>query len=149
MPPEKILALSPWTGLLQEPHRDMVDDVVAQLCKAADGPLNDLRTRTRPEDRTPAPTFPTDRIVADADLAVDGLLLDSKSTRYTRTLRQPEAWQLTGYLLLDKDDCSRIDALGLCLSRSGTLASWPVEEYLELLGACRREIPAFRAAFTE
>ncbi|MFF4590427.1 hypothetical protein [Streptomyces sp. NPDC001388] len=25
----------------------------------------------------------------------------------------------------------------------------PVEEYLDLLGACRREIPAFRAAFTE
>ncbi|MEU1265629.1 hypothetical protein ABZ473_26875 [Streptomyces cellulosae] len=35
------------------------------------------------------------------------------------------------------------------LSRSVTLASWPVEEYLDLLRACRRRIPAFRAAFTE
>ncbi|MEU1701816.1 hypothetical protein [Streptomyces pseudogriseolus] len=135
--------------LLQLPHRDMVADVVAQLYKAADSPLNDLRTRTRPEDCTPTPTFPTDRIAADADLAVDGLLLDFKSTRYTRTLRQAEAWQLTGYLLLDTDDRYRIDTVGLYLSRSGTLASWPVEEYLYLLGACRREIPAFRAAFTE
>jgi hypothetical protein len=135
--------------LLQLPHRDMVADVVAQLHKAADGPLIDLRTRTRPQDCTPAPTFPTDRIAADADLAVDGLLLDFKSTRYTRTLRQAEAWQLTGYLLLDTDDRYRIDTLGLYLSRSGTLASWPVEEYLDLLGACRREISAFRAAFTE
>lgn len=135
--------------LLQLPHSDMVADVVTQLYKAADGPLNDLRTRTRSEDCTPAPTFPTDRIAADADLAVDGLLLDFKSTRYTRTLSQAEAWQLTGYLLLDTDDRYRIDTLGLYLSRSGTPASWPVEEYLDLLGACRRRIPAFRAAFTE
>jgi hypothetical protein len=70
----------------------MVTDVVAQLYKAADGPLNDLRRRTRPEGCTSAPTFPTDRISADADLAVDGLLLDFESTRYTRTLRQAEAW---------------------------------------------------------
>jgi hypothetical protein len=135
--------------LLQLPHPEMVADVVAQLYKAADGPLNDLRTRTQPEDCTPDPTFPTDRISADADLAVDGLLLDFKSTQYTRTLRQAEAWQLTGYLLLDTNDKYQIDALGLYLSRSGTLASWPVEEYLDLLGACRREIPAFRTAFTE
>jgi hypothetical protein len=28
--------------------------------------------------------------VADTDLAVDGLLVDFKSTRYTRTLRRPK-----------------------------------------------------------
>ncbi|MGW6404106.1 hypothetical protein ACWFRP_39190, partial [Streptomyces sp. NPDC055134] len=95
------------------------------------------------------PTFPTDRISADADLAVDGLLLDFKSTRSARTLRQAEAWQLIGYLLLDTADQYRIDTVGLYLSRSGTLASWPVEEYLELLGACRRDIAVFRGAFTE
>jgi hypothetical protein len=111
--------------------------------------VNDLRARTRPEDCTPAPTFPTDRIAADADLAIDGLLLDFKSTRYTRTLRQAEAWQLTGYLLLDTDDRYRVDTVGLYLSRSGTLATWPVEEYLELLGACRRDVLAFRTGFTE
>ncbi|MEU0646070.1 hypothetical protein [Streptomyces umbrinus] len=42
-----------------------------------------------------------------------------------------------------------IDTLGLYLTRSGRLATWPVEEYLELLGACRRELPVFRTAFTE
>ncbi|MEU5298582.1 hypothetical protein [Streptomyces umbrinus] len=135
--------------LLDLPHRDMVADVVAQLYKAVSGPLNALRTRTRPENCTPGPTFPTDRITADADLCVDGLLLDFKSTRYTRTIRQAEAWQLTGYLLLDTDDRYRIDTLGLYLTRSGRLATWPVEEYLELLGACRRELPVFRTAFTE
>ncbi|MER7196705.1 hypothetical protein CG723_41040 [Streptomyces sp. CB01635] len=135
--------------LLELPHRDMVADVVAQFYKAADGPLDALRTRSRPEDCTPGPTFPTARISADADLAVDGLLLDFKSTRSTRTLRQAEAWQLIGYLLLDTTDQYRIDTVGLYLSRSGTLASWPVEEYLELLGACRRDLTVFRSTFTE
>ncbi|MFD3381301.1 hypothetical protein [Streptomyces sp. NPDC058697] len=135
--------------LLELPHRDMVADVVAQLYNAASGPLDSLRTRTRPEDCTPGPTFPTDRITADADLCVDGLLLDFKSTRHTRTIRQAEAWQLTGYVLLDTDDRYRIDTLGLYLTRSGTLATWPVEEYLELLGSCRRELPVFRTAFAE
>jgi hypothetical protein len=134
--------------LLQLPDRDMVADVVAQLYRAADGPLDALRARTRPKDCMPGPTFPTSRIGADADLAVDGLLLDFKSTRHPRTLRQAEAWQLTGYLLLDTADQYRIDSLGLYLTRSCTLAAWPVEEYLELLGACRRDLAAFRAAFT-
>lgn len=80
---------------------------------------------------------------------VDGLLLDFKSTRYSGTLRQAETWQLIGYLLLDTADQYRIDTVGLYLSRSGALASWPVEEYLELLGACRRDIAVFRSAFTE
>ncbi|MEV6197516.1 hypothetical protein AB0M19_34555 [Streptomyces sp. NPDC051920] len=135
--------------LLQLPHPDMVADVVAQLHAAADGPLAALRSRTRPKHCTPGPTFATSRISADADLAVDGLLLDFKSTRHPRTLRQTEAWQLAGYLLLDTADQYRIDTLGLYLTRSGTLATWPVEEYLELLGACRRDLAAFRAAFTE
>ncbi|MDX3209908.1 hypothetical protein [Streptomyces scabiei] len=135
--------------LLQLPHRDMVADVVAQLYKAADGPLKALRDRSRSEDCTPGPTFSTHHLTADADLAVDGLLLDFKSTRATRTLRQAEAWQLAGYLLLDTEDRYRIDTVGLYLTRSGTFASWPVEEYLELLGACRRDLTVFRAAFTE
>ncbi|MGW1507002.1 hypothetical protein ACWCQW_52950 [Streptomyces mirabilis] len=135
--------------LLQLPHRDMVADVVAQLHEAADSPLEALRARSRPEDCTPGPTFPTHHLTADADLAVDGLLLDFKSTRSTRTLRQAEAWQLAGYLLLDAQDRYRIDTVGLYLTRSGAFASWPVEEYLELLGACRRDLTVFRAAFTE
>ncbi|MFI6468534.1 hypothetical protein [Streptomyces sp. NPDC050538] len=135
--------------LLQLPHRDMVADVVAQLYKAADSPLQALRDRTRPEDCTPGPTFATCHLTADADLAVDGLLLDFKSTRSTRTLRQAEAWQLAGYLLLDAADRYRIDTVGLYLARSATLATWPVEEYLELLGACRRDLTAFRTVFTE
>ncbi|MFI0742654.1 hypothetical protein ACH4PU_31925 [Streptomyces sp. NPDC021100] len=137
--------------LLQLPNRDMVNDVVHQLYLAATGPLEALRARTRPQDCIGGPTFPGVNITADADLVVDGLLLDFKSTKhpFARGLPKQTADQLIGYLLLDTADRYRIDTLGLYLTRSGVLASWPVEEYLDLLGACRREIPAFRAAFTE
>ncbi|TJZ94450.1 hypothetical protein [Actinacidiphila oryziradicis] len=58
-------------------------------------------------------------------------------------------WQLLGYLLLDTSDRYRLDTLGLYLTRSGTLATWPLDEYLALLGARRRDVPAFRAALAE
>ncbi|MCX5087624.1 hypothetical protein OOK36_01595 [Streptomyces sp. NBC_00365] len=60
-----------------------------------------------------------------------------------------EAWPLIGYLLLDTAVQYRIDTVGLYLSRSGMLASRLMEVYLELLGACRRDIAVFRGAFTE
>lgn len=34
-------------------------------------------------------------------------------------------------------------------SRSGVLTSWPVDDYLALLGACRRDLTALRGVFAE
>ncbi|MFF3129493.1 hypothetical protein ACFVRD_46610 [Streptomyces sp. NPDC057908] len=124
-------------------------DVVAQLHQAADGPLNTLRARTRPEDCTPGPTFPAARITADADLVVDGLLLDFKSDKHPHRFPKASAWQLLGYLLLDTADHYRIDTVGFYLSRSAVLATWPVEDYLDLLGTCRRDLAALRSVFAE
>lgn len=137
------------TALLELPSRDLVSDVVDQLHQAAGGPLQDLRARTRPEDCIPGPTFPDTRLTADADLIADGMLIDFKSTRHPHTLRKADAWQLLGYLLLDTADHYRIDSVGFHLTRSDTLVSWPVEEYLDLLGACRRDLTALRTAFNE
>ncbi|QIB49470.1 hypothetical protein [Streptomyces aureoverticillatus] len=139
-----------FTRLLELPHRDLVTDVTAQLHKAADGPLKALRARTRPEDCTGGPTFAGAQITADADLTVDGLLLDFKSTRHPLAeMSQRTAWQLTGYLLLDAADRHRIDTVGLYLTRSGVLASWPVDDFLALLGACRRDLTELRGVFAE
>ncbi|OKK05268.1 hypothetical protein AMK09_37565 [Streptomyces sp. CB02488] len=135
--------------LLQLPHRDLVADVVAQLYRAAEGPLAALRARTRPENCAPGPTFPHARIAADADLVADGLLLDFKSARKPHDLPKNTAWQLLGYLLLDTTDQYRIDTVGLYMTRSGILATWPVDEFLALLGTCRRELPALRAVLAE
>ena len=56
------------------------------------------------------------------------MLIHFRSTRHTRTIRQVEAWQLVGYLLLDVEDRYRIDTVGLYLTPSATLVSWPVAE---------------------
>ncbi|MEU6213075.1 hypothetical protein ABZ891_24665 [Streptomyces sp. NPDC047023] len=137
--------------LLQLPNQDMVDDVVHQLYLATTGPLEALRARTQAQDCTGGPTFPGANITADADLVVDGLLLDFKSTKhpFARGLSQQTANQLLGYLLLDTADRYRIDTLGLYLTRSGILASWPVEEYLNLLGTCRRDLSDLRTVVAE
>ncbi|MFE6274095.1 hypothetical protein ACFVQ9_35500 [Streptomyces goshikiensis] len=137
--------------LLQLPTQDMVDDVVDQLHLATAGPLQALRARTGARHCTGGPAFPGAGVTADADLVADGLLLDFKSTGhpFTDGLPQRTAHQLLGYLLLDTADRHRIDTLGLYLTRSGVLATWPVEEYLRLLGTCRRDLPALRAVFAE
>ncbi|MER6231556.1 hypothetical protein ABT169_20740 [Streptomyces sp. NPDC001616] len=138
------------TRLLELPHRDMVADVTNQLRAATHSPLDALRAHTRPEDCTGGPTFAGAQITADADLVIDGLLLDFKSTRRPLAeMSQRTAWQLTGYLLLDAPDQYRIDTVGLYLTRSGTLTSWPVDDFLALLGACRRDLTELRGAFAK
>ncbi|MFE5795045.1 hypothetical protein ACFQ8C_21060 [Streptomyces sp. NPDC056503] len=133
--------------LLALPHPDMVADVVAQLYRAGDGALAGLRARTLPKDCVAGPLFGS-RLTADADLAADGMLIDFKSTRHPRTLRKDALWQLLGYLLLDTADAYRIDTVGVCLTRSDVLATWSVEEYLDLLGTCHRDLTALRTVFT-
>jgi hypothetical protein len=136
--------------LLALRHQDLVADVTAQLHHAAHGPLEALRARTRPGNCTGGPTFAGARISADADLVVDGLLLDFKSARRPLAeMTQRTAWQLTGYLLLDATDRYRIDTVGLYLTRSAVLATWPVDDYLALLGACRRDLTELRQVFAE
>jgi hypothetical protein len=138
------------TRLLELPDRDLAADVTNQLHAATNGPLEALRARTRPEDCVGGPTFAGAQITADADLVVDGLLLDFKSARRPLAeMSQRTAWQLTGYLLLDAADRYRIDTVGRYLSRSGVLASWPVDDYLALLGAYRRNLTELRGVFGE
>lgn len=140
-----------FTRLLELPDRDLVARTVTNhLHAAAHGPLEALRARTRPEDCTGGPTFSGAKITADAGLVVDGLLIDFKSARHPlKEMSQRTAWQLTGYLLLDTADRYRIDTVGLYLSRSGVLTSWPVDDFLALLGACRRDLTELRGVFGE
>lgn len=69
---------------------------------------------------------------ADADLIVDGCLLDIKTT--IKSAVEPE-WlrQLAGYALLDWEDAYHIQAVWLYLSRQGLLVRWPVEEFFGTL----------------
>lgn len=116
------------TRLLELPAPDMVADVLAQLYEAAEGPLEELRSRTVPRDCIGGPTFAGVELSADADLVVDGLLLDFKSTRRPSCLDKRTVWQLVGYLLLDTPDRYRIDTLSGLLAvnpaHGGTRTTW-------------------------
>lgn len=80
------------------------------------------------------PTFAGSHAIggADADLIVDGCLIDIKSGR--RPVIAPrDLRQLAGYLLLDSDDALRIHSAGIYKARYGVLARWPVAELLARL----------------
>ncbi|MFE7531700.1 hypothetical protein ACFU7Y_39255 [Kitasatospora sp. NPDC057542] len=83
------------------------------------------------------------------NLLADGTLIEIKSTRHPRRFEKATAWQILGYLLLDTTDHHRIDTVGLYLTRTATLATWPVEDYLALLGARCRDLTRLRATFAE
>ncbi|MFI5648997.1 hypothetical protein [Kitasatospora sp. NPDC051705] len=135
--------------LLDLPHRDLVDDVTAQLVHASAGPLHALRASTDPARCKGGVMFAGVDITADADLLVDGTLIEIKSTRHPRRFEKATAWQILGYLLLDTADHHRIDTVGLYLTRTATLATWPIEDYLALLGARSRDLTQLRATFAE
>ena len=79
---------------------------------------------------------------ADADLIVDGLLLEVKTTKAARPDRD-WVYQLVGYLLLDVGDEHQLERLGFYVSRVPTLLDWDADELLALLAgrpAGRREL---------
>jgi hypothetical protein len=77
------------------------------------------------------PTFAGSRDVggADADLIVDGCLVDIKTTVQTK-LSSEWLYQLIGYTLLDYEDAYQIREVALYLARQGILLHWTVPELL-------------------
>ena len=69
---------------------------------------------------------------ADADLVVDGCLIDIKTT-ISPQIKADFLYQLAGYLLLDYDDALHINAVAIYLARQGILFAWPVADFLQKL----------------
>lgn len=80
------------------------------------------------------PTFAGSRLVggADADMIVDGCLIDMKTTKQS-SIEPNWLRQIAGYLLLDYRDRYRIQEVGLYLVRHGLLLRWPAEYYVQQL----------------
>lgn len=136
--------------LLAVPHRHLVDDLLAQLRAAEGGALDQLRRATETTLSASGPSFDgSSDISADADLIAAGTLVDFKSTRRVHDFPLPTILQLLGYVLMDYSDQYRIDTVGVYLTRAGTLVTWPLEDYLALLGARRRDLGELRAAFAQ
>ncbi len=69
---------------------------------------------------------------ADADLIVDGTLIDIKTTK-KQTLAGKSIFQLLGYTLLDYLDEFSINGIGLYMARQGHLFHWELGDALEVL----------------
>lgn len=80
------------------------------------------------------PTFTGSRDVggADADLIVDGCLIDIKASVQPKI---DPGWlrQLAGYALLDYTDERRIHSVGIYMARQGILLTWPLADFFYLL----------------
>lgn len=95
------------------------------------------------------PTFAgsTDIGGADADIIIDGCLIDFKTT-INPGFKQERIYQLLGYLLLDYNNQYRINEVGIYLTRQSLLIRWPVKSLLEVLtGSTRFSLPRLRQSF--
>lgn len=76
---------------------------------------------------------------ADADLIVDGTLIDIKTT-IKPEIDNNWLWQLLGYTLLDYSDECGINAIALYMARQGLYLRWDLEEALR--GLCGEHPPS-------
>ena len=85
---------------------------------------------------------------ADADLIVNGMLIDIKATVNPR-LEKEWVWQLLGYALLDRFDRHEIQYVGLYMARQGLLVWWNLDELVKGVSGKNWSIEELRELFFE
>ncbi len=84
---------------------------------------------------------------ADADLIVNGTLIDIKTTK-KREIKPEWVWQLLGYVLLDYTDSHQIGGISLYMARQGILFEWGLEDaFRELSPGVPPDIETLRSQF--
>lgn len=84
---------------------------------------------------------------ADADMIVDGCLIDIK-TSISPQIKAEFLYQLAGYVLLDYDDAYHITSVGIYMARQGILFAWRLAEFMQkLTGADESALASLRQAF--
>ena len=134
------------TPLLALAESAWVDD----LCKLSRGFFEQHRNLLR-GTAVLNPTFAGSLDVggADADLIVDGCLIDIKAT-IDPGPRSRVLYQLLGYILLDYDDRFGVQSPGVYLARQLTLRRWPLDELLSTLtGGGAVSLARLRDAFRD
>lgn len=126
--------------LLELPDDATADDALALVPQAA---VDDLAVMTallceRLAELVTAPavlnpTFDGSNAIggADADIIVESMLLELKTTRQGKFERVEHVCQLLGYALLDYSNVHAIDRIGVYLARRGVLVSWTIDELME------------------
>lgn len=94
-----------------------------------------------------APTFEGPAISgrSEADLLVDGLLVDIKTT-VTPKVKTEMLYQLLGYALLDYADEYEIRWVGVYMARQAHLVRWELPDLLSTLG-CEKSLKELRSLF--
>jgi hypothetical protein len=83
---------------------------------------------------------------ADADIILDGCLLDLKTSKHADPKRA-ELWQLAGYALADLNDEYKIESVGLYYARYGSFITWPLGEFLKRLAGRPVDVEDLRSDF--
>ncbi len=84
---------------------------------------------------------------ADADLIVDGCLIELKASKQ-QTVNPMWIRQLAGYLLLDYENQHKIESIGIYMARHGMLFAWLVPNFLRTLtGDHTVTLPELRKEF--
>ena len=130
--------------LIRKPPQSFIDDIKAQ----------NGRFRTAMSDflNMPAvlnPTFSGSRDVggADADLIIDGCLIELKSSR--KNLDSDDLRQVLGYCLLDYDGTHRISSLAIYRTRHGITHHWTISDFLVRAMQFPKSLPDLRNEFRE
>lgn len=84
---------------------------------------------------------------ADADLILDGTLIDFKATIRPETIKRSLLDQLLGYVLLDYTNSYRIEKVGLYFVRQGVLLQWPVDSLMAVMGSPKTPLSTMRQQF--
>jgi len=130
--------------LLTIPQDSWLDDL-SQMFNLFYARYHDLLSRLYILNPTFAGSF--DIGGADADLVVDGCLIDIKAS-ISPQIKAEYLYQLAGYLLLDYDDQLHMNAVGIYMARQGMLFTWPVAEFLrQLTGNDSAELGSLRREF--
>lgn len=97
------------------------------------------------------PTFACSALLggADADLLVDGVLLDLKTSASDRPLSREYLWQLLGYLLADTHDDHGINDVGFIWPRWRFRSQWRADDFVAILGGGEASLAELRQSFRE
>jgi len=130
------------TELLALPKQAWLDDL-RELAWAFDRRARDEDWAGRTAMLNPTFVGSRDLLGADADLIVEGCLVEIKTT-IQRRVRDNWIDQLLGYVLLDYEDQFQINEVAIYLARQQTTLRWPIGLLLgpattEKLNALRRE----------
>lgn len=132
--PLEIAALSPESvtaeTLLAIPPQVWVDDLCALSWAFYDQHVDLL---TKPATLNPNFDGSEDVGGADADLVLDGCLLDVKTTINPQCLHAEWFYQLLGYVLLDHRDRHAIREVGIYFARQAAFVRWPLEELMRTM----------------